>query len=321
MKPTQHAAVEAVYEDISTQLDYPPSSGQMWDVWAWHQIILGLFVEEQGWDLPRFVPSAKGNPIPVMRQKQSRLTKRQGSEGALAMEGSTAVQFGTPDRVDWHLENWRRWMRSGQEGRRPRLALERLLGRRHLEGLRRDGRGGPALREGGRRHPRQPATGTTHCDLRGAGNHGARPSASSGCPTRRRSSWGRRRSGGSSRAGGCGEFYGNQFTTAANAAKETTMDGRNAAAVQGSQPKQPQVQDSLDGMEKAVTLCEHAEEMLRQRLERACQPDSPSPQPDRPSKLAEVPIRAPLAANIDAYSYRLHRLNERLMALLNRVEV
>lgn len=30
------------------------------------------------------------------------------------MEGSTAVQFGTPDRVEWHLDNWRRWMRSGQ---------------------------------------------------------------------------------------------------------------------------------------------------------------------------------------------------------------
>lgn len=33
----------------------------------------------------------------------------------LAMEGSFAVKFGTPERVEWHLENWRRWMRSGQE--------------------------------------------------------------------------------------------------------------------------------------------------------------------------------------------------------------
>jgi hypothetical protein len=33
----------------------------------------------------------------------------------LAMEGHCAVTFGTPDRVEWHLENWRRWMRSGQE--------------------------------------------------------------------------------------------------------------------------------------------------------------------------------------------------------------
>lgn len=31
------------------------------------------------------------------------------------MQGSTAVKFGTPDRVEWQLENWRRWMRSGQE--------------------------------------------------------------------------------------------------------------------------------------------------------------------------------------------------------------
>lgn len=30
-------------------------------------------------------------------------------------EGSGSVEFGTPARVEWHLENWRRWMRSGQE--------------------------------------------------------------------------------------------------------------------------------------------------------------------------------------------------------------
>lgn len=34
---------------------------------------------------------------------------------AMKMEGHGAVQFGTPERVEWHLENWRRWMRSGQE--------------------------------------------------------------------------------------------------------------------------------------------------------------------------------------------------------------
>lgn len=33
----------------------------------------------------------------------------------LAMTGSCAVKFGTPERVEWHLETWRRWMRSGQE--------------------------------------------------------------------------------------------------------------------------------------------------------------------------------------------------------------
>lgn len=29
--------------------------------------------------------------------------------------GSCAVKFGTPERVEFHLDNWRRWMRSGQE--------------------------------------------------------------------------------------------------------------------------------------------------------------------------------------------------------------
>lgn len=80
MEHRQHAAVEAVYEDVSTQLDYPPGSGEMWDAWSWHQIMLGLFAEAQGWPLPRFVPSESGAPIPVMRQKQSRLTKRQGAD-------------------------------------------------------------------------------------------------------------------------------------------------------------------------------------------------------------------------------------------------
>lgn len=80
MSAEQHSAVEAVYEDLAGQLDYPPSSGEMWDAWSWHQIILGLFAEAQGWPLPRFVPSESGAPIPVMRQKQSRLTKRQGSD-------------------------------------------------------------------------------------------------------------------------------------------------------------------------------------------------------------------------------------------------
>lgn len=80
MTPEQHAAVTAVYEDLALQVDYPPRSGQMWDSWAWHQIVIGLFAEEQGWELPKFVPTPKGAPIPLYRQKQSRLTKRQGSE-------------------------------------------------------------------------------------------------------------------------------------------------------------------------------------------------------------------------------------------------
>lgn len=31
-----------------------------------------------------------------------------------ALLGCCSVEFGTPERVEWHLENWRRWMRSGQ---------------------------------------------------------------------------------------------------------------------------------------------------------------------------------------------------------------
>jgi hypothetical protein len=80
MEQAQHAAVESVYEDLACQLDYPPESGQMWDTWSWHQIMIGLFAEEQGWELPKFVPTPRGAVIPVMRQKQSRLTKRQGSD-------------------------------------------------------------------------------------------------------------------------------------------------------------------------------------------------------------------------------------------------
>jgi len=99
MTPAQHAAVEAVYEDAAAQLDYPPESGQMWDAPAWHQILLGLFAEEQGWDLPKFVPTPRGGVIPVWRQKQSRLTKRQGSE---LIEFSKAYVVGRGARVrEW----------------------------------------------------------------------------------------------------------------------------------------------------------------------------------------------------------------------------
>lgn len=31
------------------------------------------------------------------------------------MTAVAVVVFGAPDRVEFHLENWRRWMRSGQE--------------------------------------------------------------------------------------------------------------------------------------------------------------------------------------------------------------
>lgn len=79
MTPAQHAAVEAVYEDLAGQLDYPPDSGRRWDAWGWHQIMVGLFAEEMGWQ-PTYVPTPNGGLIPIVRTKQSRLTKRQGSE-------------------------------------------------------------------------------------------------------------------------------------------------------------------------------------------------------------------------------------------------
>lgn len=102
MQQDQHAAVEAVYEDIAGQLDYPPNSGQRWDAWSWHQIILGLFAEEKGWDLPKFVPSARGGVIPVSRQKQGRLTKRQGSE-LIEFAKAYAINRGAEVRV-WDTE-------------------------------------------------------------------------------------------------------------------------------------------------------------------------------------------------------------------------
>lgn len=79
MTQAQHAAVEAVYEDIAPQLDFPEGSGRMWDAWAWHQIMVGLFAEENGWQ-PTYVPTPKGGLLPIVRTKQSRLTKKQGSE-------------------------------------------------------------------------------------------------------------------------------------------------------------------------------------------------------------------------------------------------
>jgi hypothetical protein len=80
MLPEQHRAVEAVYHELSQQADYPPGSGQRWDAWSWHQIMLGLFAEEKGWSLPVYVPTPSGAALPIWRMKQSRLTVRQGQE-------------------------------------------------------------------------------------------------------------------------------------------------------------------------------------------------------------------------------------------------
>jgi hypothetical protein len=80
MTPAQHAAVEAVYEDMAGQLDYPAGSGEMLQPWEWHQVMVASYAEYKGWQ-PKMLPTTEsGTLVPVMRQKQSRLTKGQGSE-------------------------------------------------------------------------------------------------------------------------------------------------------------------------------------------------------------------------------------------------
>jgi hypothetical protein len=80
MRQDQHAAMEAVYEDLAAQRDWPMGSGQMLDAWQWHQLVLFAFAKEQGWN-PVLAPALDGGGLVlVMRQKQSRLTRRQGSE-------------------------------------------------------------------------------------------------------------------------------------------------------------------------------------------------------------------------------------------------
>lgn len=80
MKHGQHGAVEAVYEDLASQRDWPIGSGNMLDAWQWHQLMLFAFAREQGWN-PVLLPSLDGDGLVMTtRVKQSRLTKRQGSE-------------------------------------------------------------------------------------------------------------------------------------------------------------------------------------------------------------------------------------------------
>lgn len=80
MLPRQHAAAEAVYEDMEGQLDYPPNSGEMLTDFEWHQVMVASYAEYKGW-APKMLPTTEsGQLVPVIRQKQSRLTKRQGSE-------------------------------------------------------------------------------------------------------------------------------------------------------------------------------------------------------------------------------------------------
>lgn len=81
MTQAQHAAVEAVYEDMARQLDFPAGTGQMLTADEWHLVMVATFAASKGWR-PKILPLADGEQgmVVVMRQKQSRLTKAQGSE-------------------------------------------------------------------------------------------------------------------------------------------------------------------------------------------------------------------------------------------------
>lgn len=80
MRPDQHAAVEAVYQDLSWQVDHPHVPGLKLEEWQWHQLILFAFAKDQGWN-PVLMPSLDGDGLVMLvRNKQSRLTKRQGSD-------------------------------------------------------------------------------------------------------------------------------------------------------------------------------------------------------------------------------------------------
>ena len=80
MQPKQHAAVQAIYEDVASQLDLPAGSGNMLEADDWHQVMMHAFAKEQGWD-PKLLPSLDGQGMVLaVRPRQSRLTRRQGAE-------------------------------------------------------------------------------------------------------------------------------------------------------------------------------------------------------------------------------------------------
>lgn len=80
MEPWQHGDVEALYADLAEQLDWPIGSGIKLSKWQWHQLMMGAFAEEKGWK-PEFLPSLSGTGfVMATREKQSRLTKKQGQE-------------------------------------------------------------------------------------------------------------------------------------------------------------------------------------------------------------------------------------------------
>ena len=107
MVPDQHAAVEAVYTELSKQIDWPRGSGIMRTPWDWHQLMLSAFAEEQGWK-PQFLPALNGSGLVMTtRQKQSRLTVKQGAElkhFARAWAIEQGAELNIPEREDPPLE-------------------------------------------------------------------------------------------------------------------------------------------------------------------------------------------------------------------------
>lgn len=80
MQPAQHAAVQAIYEDLAQQLDLPAGSGNRLEADDWHQVVVHAFAKDQGWD-PKLLPSLDGHgTVLAVRPRQSRLTKKQGSD-------------------------------------------------------------------------------------------------------------------------------------------------------------------------------------------------------------------------------------------------
>lgn len=82
MTPDQHSAATMIFVDMAAQLDWPRGSGRKWSAWHWHQFMLAVFAKEEGWD-PQFMPLPPeygAGAVLVVRSKQSRLTKKQGSD-------------------------------------------------------------------------------------------------------------------------------------------------------------------------------------------------------------------------------------------------
>lgn len=93
-----------IYKELSEQLDWPRGSGIKRDPWVWHQLMMAGFIKAQGWQV-EFLPELEGSGLmPIMRAKQSRLTKRQGSE-LLEFAKSWALDQGVvlhePESEEW----------------------------------------------------------------------------------------------------------------------------------------------------------------------------------------------------------------------------